>query len=71
MYSKNRQNLYPVLARASPVIFAVMLLMNCILQPSFNAFYMFVMYFIVMLSNYICKNLIFKPIYNLFNVSIV
>jgi membrane-associated phospholipid phosphatase len=69
MYSKNRQNLYPVLARASPVIFSVMLVMNCILQPSFNAFYMFVMYFIVILSNKIFKNLIFKPIYNLFNVS--
>ena len=69
MYSKNRQNLYPVLARASPVIFSVMLVMNCILQPSFNAFYMFIMYFIVILSNKIFKNLIFKPIYNLFNVS--
>jgi membrane-associated phospholipid phosphatase len=69
MNSKNRQNLYPTLARTSPVIFAVILVMNCIIQPSFNAFYIFIMYFAIMLSNYALKNLLFKPFYNFFNSS--
>jgi len=69
MFSDYRQNILPTLARTSPVIFAIMLLKLCIIQPSFNTFYVFIMYLMVMFSNFFLKNLIFKPIYKLFNSS--
>jgi len=60
-----RNTLLPILARTSPVTFGILLFINCIISPSFNTFYIFIMYFVVMLLNYFEKVLIFKPIYNL------
>lgn len=69
MLSDYRQNILPTMARTSPVVFAIMLLKLCIVQPSFNTFYVFIMYFIVMFSNFLLKYLLFKPLYNLFSTS--
>ena len=69
MFPNYRQNIMPTLARTSPVLFGMMLFILCIVQPSFNTFYIFVMYFVVMFSNFLAKYLIFKPLYKLFNSS--
>ena len=69
MFSDYRQSIMPTLARTSPVLFAIMLLKLCIVQPSFNTFYVFIMYFIVMFSNFLAKYVIFKPLYKLLNSS--
>jgi len=60
-----RNTLIPTLARTSPVTVGILLFVNCIIYPSFNSFYIFIMYYLVMLMNYFEKVLIFKPIYNL------
>jgi len=65
MYFEYRKTLLPTLARTSPVCFPIVLLTNCILSPSFETFYIFIMYFVVMLMNFFTKTLIFKPIYKL------
>ena len=62
---ENRTLLLPTLARTSPVTFAIMLLMNCIFCPSYNSFYLLVMYCIINMSNFVAKNLIFKPLYKI------
>ena len=64
-----RNLLLTTLARTSPVTFGIALVINSIVYPSFNSFYIFIMYFIIMLLNYFEKILIFKPIYKLFNKS--
>jgi len=65
MYFEYRKELLPTLARTSPVLLPIILLTNCILSPTFDTFYIFIMYFIVMLTNFFIKMLIFKPIYKL------
>jgi len=65
MQTEYRKHLLPTLARTSPVMFALVLLMYCIVQPSYNSFYLFVMYFIVLCSSWVIKNLIIKPFYKL------
>lgn len=67
MISENRNKLLATLARTSPVLFIIILFFNCILAPSYRAFYLFVLYIIVNLSNWIIKHIIVKPIYNLLN----
>jgi membrane-associated phospholipid phosphatase len=57
--------LLPTLARVSPAICPILLFVNCIIYPSFNSFYIFIMYFIIMFLNYFEKVLIFKPLYKL------
>jgi len=69
MYSNNRQELFPTIARTSPVIFSLLTIINCIVYPSYNSFYIFIMYFATIFSNTIFKNLIFKPLYKVFNIS--
>ena len=65
MYYEYRKALLPTLARTSPVVFPIILLFNCILSPSFESFYIFIMYFLVMLANFFAKLVVFKPIYKL------
>jgi len=65
MYENYRQNLFPTLSRASPAIFALILFINCAINPSYESFYIFIIHFIVIFSNFFIKNLIFKPLYNL------
>jgi len=64
-FSNTRQTLAPTLSRTFPVTFGISLFINCILYPSFNSFYICIMYYIIMLLNYFEKVLIFKPIYKL------
>lgn len=67
MNSVNRTNLLPTLSRTSPVLFLIILLFNCIIAPSYGAFYLFVIYVLVVLSNWVIKHLMVKPLYNIFN----
>jgi membrane-associated phospholipid phosphatase len=62
-----RQELYPTIARTSPALFFYLTVLNCIISPSYNSFYLFIVYFCSLISNLILKNIIVKPIYNLFN----
>ena len=64
MTSENRKDLLPTLSRTSPVLFAIILFANCIITPTFESFYIFIMYFVIMLSNFFAKVLVFKPLYN-------
>jgi membrane-associated phospholipid phosphatase len=66
MYFEYRKELLPTLARTSPVGFPIILLFNCVLSPSFESFYIFIMYFLVMFMNFFAKLVVFKPIYKLF-----
>jgi len=60
-----RNLILPTLARTSPLLCPILLFANCIIYPSFNSFYIFIMYNMIMLLNYFEKVLIFKPIYKL------
>lgn len=62
-----RTDLYPTLSRISPVICFYITLFNCIIFPSYNSFYLFVSYNIILGSNWFIKHLIFKPIYEFIN----
>jgi membrane-associated phospholipid phosphatase len=63
--NSSRNLLLPTLARTSPVVCPILLFMNCIIYPSFNSFYIFIVYILTMLLNYFEKVLIFKPLYKL------
>lgn len=60
-----RQELYPTLSRTSPVIFFYITLLNCIINPAYNSFYLFICYCSILGSNWIIKHLFVKPIYEL------
>lgn len=57
----------PILSRISPLLFLIIVLFNCIIFPSYRSFYLFVSYILLILSNYIIKNIIAKPLYDLVN----
>lgn len=61
-----RNKVIPTLSRISPVLFFIGILLNCILYPSYESFYLFIIYFIVSISNHTFKE-ISKIIYNLLN----
>ena len=65
MNNEKRNQLIPTLSRTSPVLFIILLLINCIVSPSVNSFYLFIVYILVNLSNWFIKNAIVKPIYKL------
>ena len=65
MNNEKRNQLIPTIARTSPVLFIILLLINCIVSPSVNSFYLFIVYILVNLSNWFIKNAIVKPIYKL------
>ena len=60
-----RNEIYPTMARTFPVWFFYFTILNCILSPSYNSFYIFIMYCSVVGSNWIIKYLVMKPIYDL------
>jgi membrane-associated phospholipid phosphatase len=64
-----RQELYPSLSRTSPVIFLILILLYCIIIPSYQSFYLFITYCLIIASNWIIKHLFFKQLYNLFNTT--
>jgi len=61
-----RIKLIPTLSRTSPVLIAIGIVLNCILYPSYESFYLFIIYFIVSISNHTFKK-ISKLIYKLLN----
>lgn len=57
------------LARTSPIIYFISILVYCILSPSYNSFYLLIITIILFRANWIIKHLVFKPIYKLLNRS--
>ena len=62
-----RVTLYATLARTTPATFFNLIILNCIISPSYNSFYLLTSYCLVVLSNFIFKGLIIKPIYTFLN----
>ena len=62
---KLRNQLLPTLSRTSPVLILAFAFINCILNPSYNAFYLLIILLILFPINWIIKHLIVQPIYNL------
>jgi len=62
-----RMELLPTLSRTSPVLFFIIILLNSIVYPSYESCYLFICYFLAIISNHIFKNLFSKPLYNLLN----
>jgi len=55
------------LARTSPIVFCIILIMNCIINYNKNSIYLLIMYCIVVISNTFLKCCVFKPLYSFFN----
>ena len=64
-----RNKLLPTLARVSPALFLILTILNCIIVPSKNSFYLLVVYCSVLLSNNINKYVFVKPVYDFLNKS--
>ena len=63
---EKRNALLPTLSRISPVLFSILIVLNCIINPSYASFYLFIAYFIECISNHTFKQ-ISEFIYNLIN----
>ena len=59
-----RSKLLPVLARISPIIYIILGLINCIVNPTYNAFYIFIIILALFPINWVLKHLIVLPLYN-------
>jgi membrane-associated phospholipid phosphatase len=62
-----RTKLLPTIARFTPGLYIGIVLFNCLINPSYNSYYLLISYIIVILSNYFFKNIVAKTIYNLLN----
>lgn len=62
-----RNALLPTLSRISPILVLIVIVLNCIIKPSYDSFYLFIIYFLVCISNYTFKE-ISKIIYNVLNI---
>jgi membrane-associated phospholipid phosphatase len=62
-----RVEFYATISRTTPALFFYLTILNCIISPSYNSFYLFITYCLVVCSNFIFKDLIIKPIYKLLN----
>lgn len=65
---EKRNKFFPTLSRISPVVFFIVIVLNCIINPSYASFYLLIMYFVECISNHTFKKMS-KLLYNLFNVS--
>jgi len=63
MNTSKRNYLKPTLTRSTPAIFFCLTLLNCMVNPSYQSFYLFIAYNSINISNWIIKHLIVKPIY--------
>ena len=61
----SRNALLPTLSRISPGLLIILTLLNCIVNPGYHSFYLFVIMIALFPINWILKHLIVKPIYNL------
>jgi membrane-associated phospholipid phosphatase len=64
---EKRIGLFPTLSRTSPVLFFIIIVLNCILNPSYESIYLFIVFFLECISNHTFKK-ISEFIYNLFNI---
>jgi membrane-associated phospholipid phosphatase len=62
--SLHRNELLPTIARSSPAVIPLIALLYCMVQPSYNAFYILVLVISAHLLNFGLKTLVAKPIYN-------
>lgn len=69
MNQSQRKKILPTLARSSPLIFLIILITNVFIYPSYESIYLLVSYIGVVFSNWVAKNAIAKPLYNLLNIS--
>ena len=64
---EKRNALFPTLSRTSPVLFFIIILLNCILNPSYESVYLCIVFILACVSNHTFKQ-ISEFIYNLFNI---
>lgn len=60
-----RKDLFPTLARTSPLTFGCTIFIYAVVNPSYESFYLLVMYTVILCSSWVLKNLIIKPFYKL------
>ena len=65
---EKRNKLVPTLSRISPILFLIIILVNCILYPSYDSFYLCIIYLLVSISNNLFKRFS-KFIYTIFNTN--
>ena len=68
MNNQNRNTLSATLSRVSPALIWIFALVNSILNPSYQSFYLLILLLILAPINWIIKNLIVKPFYSLLKV---
>jgi len=56
--------LISTLSRISPILLVIITLLNCIVNPGYHSFYLFIIMIALFPINWIIKHLIVKPIYN-------
>lgn len=61
--------LIPFIANVSPFLFLIILVLYCIMYPSYKTVYLFIMYILVNISIWIEKELIAKPFYAMFGTN--
>jgi len=64
-----RNNLFPTIARTSPILFFISLLLKSIIYPSITSYYLLISFVIIVFSNFILKYVIIKPIYKILGIS--
>ena len=64
-----RNKLLPTLARLSPALFLILTILNCIISPSHNSFFLVIVYCSVLCSNWFNKYIFVKPVYDFLNKS--
>ncbi len=68
MIKSNRNALSSTLSRTSPVLICIFGLVNCILNPSYQSFYLLIVLLSLSPVNWIIKHFIVKPLYKLLKV---
>jgi membrane-associated phospholipid phosphatase len=71
MKFNTRHEIIPTLSRVSPVLLIIITLLNCIVNPGYHSFYLFIIFIALFPINWIIKNLIVKPIYNLLKIEYI
>lgn len=68
MQTQKRKLLTSTLSRTSPVLICIFALVNCIINPSYQSFYLLIVLLSLSPLNWLIKHLIVKPLYNLLKV---
>ena len=62
---KNRNEIIPTIARAVPALIPSIALLNCMVNPGYNAFYVLSLSIFSSVLNFFLKHAVMKPIYSL------